>query len=100
MTLGEKVRSLRAVEGELRGLGREMSQVEVARAMQREIGGACSQSYLSQIEGCSRDSSKSIPAIWSATRQGFIAISRPTCVPPRIGSTPGSARAPNNSAEI
>jgi len=38
MTLGEKVRSLRTVEGELRGLGREMSQLEVTRAMRRELG--------------------------------------------------------------
>jgi len=54
MTLGEKVRSLRTVEGELRGLDREMSQLEVARAMQRELGGAFSQSYLSQIESGAR----------------------------------------------
>ena len=54
MTLGEKVRSLRTVEGDLRGLGREMSQLEVARAMQRELGAAFSQSYLSQIESGAR----------------------------------------------
>lgn len=54
MTLGEKVRSLRTVEGDLRGLGREMSQLEVARAIQRELGAAFSQSYLSQIESGAR----------------------------------------------
>jgi transcriptional regulator with XRE-family HTH domain len=54
MTLGEKVRSLRTVEGELRGLGREMSQLEVAGAIQRETGAAFSQSYLSQIESGAR----------------------------------------------
>jgi transcriptional regulator with XRE-family HTH domain len=54
MTLGEKVRSLRTVEGELRGLGREMSQLEIARAMKRELGAAFSQSYLSQIESGAR----------------------------------------------
>ena len=54
MTLGEKVRSLRTVEGELRGLGREMSQLEVARAIGRELGRKFSQSYLSQIESGAR----------------------------------------------
>lgn len=54
MTLGEKVRSLRSVEGELRGLGREMSQQEVVRAIADEIGGSFSQSYLSQVESGAR----------------------------------------------
>src|SRR5437762_14322032 len=54
MTLGEKVRALRSVEGEIRGLGREMSQLDVARAMRRELGAAFSQSYLSQIESGAR----------------------------------------------
>ena len=54
MTLGEKVRSLRTVEGELRGLGREMSQLEIAHAMRRELGRNVSQSYLSQIESGAR----------------------------------------------
>jgi transcriptional regulator with XRE-family HTH domain len=50
MTLGQKVRYLRTVEGSLRGLGRPMTQVEVARAMKRELKKSMSQSYLSQIE--------------------------------------------------
>ena len=54
MTLGEKVRSLRSVEGELRGLGREMSQQEVVRAIADEIGGSVSQSDLSQVESGAR----------------------------------------------
>lgn len=54
MTLGEKVRCLRLVEGEMRGLGREMSQQEVARATQAELGRPISQSYLSQIESGAR----------------------------------------------
>ncbi len=49
MTLGEKVRSLRAVEGEMRGLGREMSQQDVVRAIAKELGRSISQSYLSQV---------------------------------------------------
>jgi len=50
MTLGDKLRSLRTVEGSLRGLGRAMTQLEVAKAMKREVGRGLSQAYLSQIE--------------------------------------------------
>ena len=38
MKLGDKLRSLRAVEGSLRGLGRTMTQQELAAAMKNEIG--------------------------------------------------------------
>jgi transcriptional regulator with XRE-family HTH domain len=54
MTLGEKLRYLRLVEGNLRGLGRDMTQQEVVRAMARELKQKISQSYLSQIENGSR----------------------------------------------
>ena len=54
MTLGDKLRSLRAVEGSLRGLGRPMTQFELASAMKRELGRGLSQAYLSQIENGSR----------------------------------------------
>lgn len=54
MTLGEKLRYLRMTEGMLRGLGREMTQQEVARAIRGETKGSISQSYLSQIERGSR----------------------------------------------
>ena len=54
MRLGQKIRYLRLVEGTLRGLGREMTQQEVVRAMRREKKRALSQSYLSQIENGSR----------------------------------------------
>src|SRR5262249_17826928 len=54
MTLGDKLRSLRTVEGSLRGLGRPMTQLEVAQAMKREVGRGLSQAYLSQIEGGTR----------------------------------------------
>jgi transcriptional regulator with XRE-family HTH domain len=50
MNLGEKIRSLREIEGVLRGLGREMTQLEVVRAVKNELGKSISQSYLSQIE--------------------------------------------------
>jgi transcriptional regulator with XRE-family HTH domain len=84
MTLGEKIRYLREVEGSLRGLGRPMTQQEIVRAMQEELdkengtkessandakssargkrkgktrspkGASISQSYLSQIESGAR----------------------------------------------
>ncbi len=54
MKLGDKLRSLRAVEGSLRGLGRPLTQQELASAMKREIGRGLSQAYLSQIEGGTR----------------------------------------------
>jgi transcriptional regulator with XRE-family HTH domain len=54
MKLGDKLRSLRAVEGSLRGLGRTMTQQELATAMKREIGRGLSQAYLSQIESGAR----------------------------------------------
>jgi transcriptional regulator with XRE-family HTH domain len=54
MTLGDKLRSLRSVEGSLRGMGRAMTQYELAQAMKREVGRGLSQAYLSQIESGAR----------------------------------------------
>src|SRR5215469_4800901 len=54
MRLGEKLRYLREVEGTLRSLSRELSQLEVARSIQKELGKSISQSYLSQIESGAR----------------------------------------------
>jgi transcriptional regulator with XRE-family HTH domain len=54
MTLGDKLRSLRAVEGSLRGLGRSMTQLEMVKAMKREVKKSLSQAYLSQIESGAR----------------------------------------------
>jgi transcriptional regulator with XRE-family HTH domain len=54
MTLGEKLRELRILEGAARGLGRELTQAEVSRGIGSELGGRVSQSYLSQIENGSR----------------------------------------------
>jgi transcriptional regulator with XRE-family HTH domain len=63
MKLGEKLRYLREVEGTLRGLGREMTQLEVIRAIQAELNQSISQSYLSQIERGLR------PHLTNSTRQ-------------------------------
>jgi transcriptional regulator with XRE-family HTH domain len=65
MKLSEKIRYLREVEGNLRGLGRAMTQQELVRALQAETGSkngstsngkqaTISQSYLSQIESGAR----------------------------------------------
>jgi len=57
MKLCDKIRYLREVEGQLRGLGRAMTQGELVRAMReemRESDGTLSQSYLSQIESGAR----------------------------------------------
>ena len=54
MNLGDKLRSLRAIEGSLRGLGRSMTQSEVVEAMKQEVGRGLSQAYLSQIESGAR----------------------------------------------
>ncbi len=62
MTLGEKIRYLREVEGALRHLGRAMTQQEVVRAIKKELGKTISQSYLSQLESGAR------PHMTSSTR--------------------------------
>jgi transcriptional regulator with XRE-family HTH domain len=54
MKLGEKIRYLREVEGALRGMDREISQLELSRLIQKELGKTISQSYLSQIESGAR----------------------------------------------
>ena len=54
MTLGEKIRYLREVEGTLRGSDHELTQQEVVRAVKKELGESISQSYLSQIESGAR----------------------------------------------
>ncbi|HUB17600.1 MAG TPA: helix-turn-helix transcriptional regulator [Acidobacteriaceae bacterium] len=63
MKLGEKLRYLRETEGELRGLGRAITQQEMVRALRSETGAALSQSYLSQIESGAR------PHLTNTTRQ-------------------------------
>ncbi|MGH2479417.1 MAG: helix-turn-helix domain-containing protein [Ktedonobacteraceae bacterium] len=54
MDLAEKVKHLRAIEGELRGLGRPMTQVEIVKAMQEELHESISQAYMSQLESGKR----------------------------------------------
>src|SRR5258708_35917620 len=54
MNLAEKLKHLREIEGELRGLNRPMTQVEVVKAMQEELQDSISQGYLSQLESNKR----------------------------------------------
>jgi transcriptional regulator with XRE-family HTH domain len=54
MTVAEKVRYLRVVEGQLRGLNREMTQKEVVQAIKAEMDQSISQPYLSQLENGTR----------------------------------------------
>jgi transcriptional regulator with XRE-family HTH domain len=63
MRLGDKLKYLREVEGTLRGLGHEMTQQDVVRAIKLELGESISQSYLSQIESGAR------PHLTNSTRQ-------------------------------
>ncbi|WP_446745394.1 helix-turn-helix domain-containing protein [Silvibacterium acidisoli] len=54
MKLSDKLRYLREVEGNLRGLGRALTQQDMVRAIASEMGATISQSYLSQIESGAR----------------------------------------------
>jgi transcriptional regulator with XRE-family HTH domain len=78
MKLGEKIRYLREVEGSLRGLGRPMTQLELVRAIQEEMGKGkgISQSYLSQIENGARphmtQSSRALLAKFFKVHPGFL----------------------------
>jgi hypothetical protein len=54
MSVADKLRYLRLVEGHLRGLNREMTQKEVVAAIRQELNRSISQPYLSQLEGGQR----------------------------------------------
>src|SRR5205809_5903693 len=76
MTLAEKIRYLREVEGSLRGLDRPMTQLELVKAIRKEQGKSISQSYISQIEGGSRrhmtQASRSLLAKFFKVHPGFL----------------------------
>jgi transcriptional regulator with XRE-family HTH domain len=76
MTLGEKIRYLREVEGALRGLNRPLTQQELMKGIQAETGKTISQSYLSQIEGGKRphmtQSSRTVLARFFKVHPGFL----------------------------
>src|SRR5271168_4011981 len=76
MTLGEKIRYLREVEGSLRGLNRPLTQQELMKGIQAETGKTISQSYLSQIESGKRphmtQSSRTVLAKFFKVHPGFL----------------------------
>jgi transcriptional regulator with XRE-family HTH domain len=76
MTLGEKIRYLREVEGSLRGLGRPMTQLEMVKAIRLDLRRSISQSYLSQIENGARphmtQSSRALLAKFFKVHPGFL----------------------------
>jgi transcriptional regulator with XRE-family HTH domain len=76
MTLGEKIRYLREVEGSLRDMGRPMTQQELVRAIRKELGKTISQSYISQMESGSRphmtQSSRTLLAKFFKVHPGFL----------------------------
>ena len=76
MKLGEKLRYLREVEGALRGLDRDLSQLEMARLIQKDLGKSISQSYLSQIESGARphltNSSRMLLARFFKVHPGYL----------------------------
>jgi transcriptional regulator with XRE-family HTH domain len=76
MTLAEKIRYLREVEGSLRGLDRPMTQLEMVKAIRKEQGKSISQSYISQIEGGSRrhmtQATRSLLARFFKIHPGFL----------------------------
>jgi transcriptional regulator with XRE-family HTH domain len=76
MTLGEKIRYLREVEGSLRGFDRPITQQELVQAVRKEQGKSISQSYISQIEGGSRphmtQSTRSLLAKFFKVHPGFL----------------------------
>ena len=76
MTLAEKIRYLREVEGSLRGLNRPLTQLEVVDAIRKKQGRSISQSYLSQIENGSRrhmtQATRSLLAKFFKVHPGFL----------------------------
>src|SRR6185437_10226826 len=76
MRLGEKIRYLREMEGALRGLGREITQQEVVRAIKKELRKSISQGYVSQIESGARphltNSSRMLLARFFKVHPGYL----------------------------
>src|SRR6478672_9707910 len=81
MELGQKLRLLRHLEGHLRGLGRELTQGEVVRAIKAELNATISQSYLSLIENNTRphlsDDSRQLLARFFKIHPGYLVSDPP-----------------------
>ncbi|GAC1378451.1 MAG: hypothetical protein NVS4B7_11160 [Ktedonobacteraceae bacterium] len=81
MNLSEKIKHLREVEGELRGLNRAMTQMEIVKAMQAELNASLSQAYLSQLEKGKRvhltASSRDLLATFFKVHPGYLVSDPP-----------------------
>ena len=81
MNLAEKIKHLREIEGDLRGLNRPMTQMEVVKAMQEELGESISQAYLSQLESSKRlhltASSRNLLARFFKVHPGYLVSDLP-----------------------
>src|SRR2546430_16531830 len=93
MYLSEKIKHLREVEGELRGLNRPMTQTEVVKAMQEELNESISQAYLSQIENGKRvhltASSRDVLSSFFTFHPGYLVSDPPdfsTALSPDMGN--------------
>jgi transcriptional regulator with XRE-family HTH domain len=102
--LREKLVQLRALAGERRGLGRPMTQTEVATALRLELGLSLSQAYLSQLERGKRvhlsNTSREALARFFQVHPGYLvsdlsdpAIAYPA--PETLQQVPGLALAPD-----
>jgi transcriptional regulator with XRE-family HTH domain len=81
MNLADKIKHLREIEGDLRGLNRPMTQMEVVKAMQEELGESISQAYLSQLESSKRlhltASSRNLLARFFKVHPGYLVSDPP-----------------------
>ncbi len=81
MNLAEKLKHLRKIEGDLRGLNRPMTQMEVVTTMREELQESLSQAYLSQIESGKRvhltASSRSLLARFFKVHPGYLVSDPP-----------------------
>ena len=81
MNLSEKLKHLRQVEGELRGLNRPMTQMEVVISMREELQESLSQAYLSQLESGRRvhltASSRALLARFFKVHPGYLVSDPP-----------------------
>lgn len=81
MDLAEKIKHLRKVEGDLRGLNRPMTQTEVVQAMREELNESISQAYLSQLESGKRvhltSSSRDLLARFFKVHPGYLVSDPP-----------------------
>ena len=81
MNLAEKLKHLRKIEGDLRGLNRPMTQMEVVTTMREELHESLSQAYLSQLEGGRRvhltASSRALLARFFKVHPGYLVSDPP-----------------------